>query len=105
MGKAVVKWLAASGAALALGVAMLLWGLGVASECSTPHQIHWWAGAPPFALFVALGGYVAARGSVAQRLLLFIASAAIISAYVAMLSASLPMVIATEISCAAQRMR
>jgi uncharacterized membrane protein YccC len=57
------------------------------------------------ALFVASGGYVAVRGGVAQRLLLFLASAAIVAAYAATLSMSLPMVIETEIGCAADGRR
>lgn len=70
MGRVVIKWLVASGAAMALATAMLLWGGGPASECSTPHQIRWWGGLPVFSLFVAAGAYVVARGSVAQRVLL-----------------------------------
>ncbi len=105
MSSGVSKWLATGGAVLALAVAMLLWGLAPASECSTAHRIHWLAGLPAFGLFVAAGGFVAARGSLAQRLLLFMASAAILAAYVAMLSASLPMVMQTEIGCAAAGLR
>lgn len=105
MSKVVIQWLAASGAILALALAMLFWGLAPASECSTPHQIHFWGGLPVFGLFVATGCYVAARGTVTQRLLFFLASAAIIAVYVAVLSQSLSMVIQTEIGCAAEGLR
>ena len=97
----VISWFVAIGALLVLAVAMLAWGLAPASECSTPHQIHWWGGLPAFAIFMLLGGYIAARGSLAQRLLLFLASGAVIAAYVGVLSLSLPMVIQTETGCAA----
>ena len=100
-----MKWLVSIVATLALALAMLIWGLGPASECSTPPQIHWWIGFPVFGLFVAAGGYVSAQGTAAQRLLLFMASAAIVAGYVAILSRSLPMVIETEIGCAAEGLR
>lgn len=103
MRAAAVTWLATLGALAALGAAMLLWGLAPASECSTPHAIHWWLGLPAFAIFTAAGGYVAVRGHAMQRLLLLLASAAIVAGYVAILSESLPIVIRTEIDCAATR--
>lgn len=100
--KSVIRWFVAAGAVLAFAIAMLLWGLGPASECSTPHELHWWAGLVPFALFIAAGGYIVVRGTAAQRLLLFLASAAVIPLYMAALSVSLQLVIETEIGCAAQ---
>lgn len=100
-----IGWATTIGAVLAFALAMLIWGLGPASECSTPHQIHRWAGVLPFAFFVAAGAFMSARGTAAQRLLLFVASAVTIAAYVWVLSLSLPMVIETEISCAATAQR
>lgn len=100
-----IGWVTAISAALALAFAMLLWGLGPASECSTPHQIHRWAGVIPFVLFVAAGAYTSARGTAAQRLLLFVTSAATVAAYIWVLSFSLPMVIETELGCAATDQR
>lgn len=105
MRSAVMKWLVTIGATIALATAMLLWGLAPASECSTPQEIHWWSGLPVFVFYVAAGCYIAAQGTLAQRLLLFITSAGIIVVYVAILSQSLPIVIQTEISCAAQGLR
>ena len=102
---AVMKWLITIGATIVLAMAMLLWGLAPASECSTPQEIHFWIGFPVFVFFVAAGCYIAARGTLAQRLLLFIASAAIVAGYVATLSRSLPMVVQLEISCAAEGLR
>jgi hypothetical protein len=100
-----MKWLITIGATIALAMAMPLWGLASASECSTPQEIHFWIGFPVFVFFVAAGCYIAARGNPVQRLLLFIASAAIVAGYVATLSRSLPMVIQLEISCAAEGLR
>jgi hypothetical protein len=103
--KSVIGWCAAAGAALAFAFAMFLWGVMPASECSTRHEVHVWAGLVPFAMFVAAGGYVVVRGTVGQRLLLFLASAAVIPLYVATLSVSLQLVFETEIDCAAQGYR
>jgi hypothetical protein len=105
MGRAAMKWLVTIGATIFLATAMLLWGLVPASECSTPQEIHWFTGFPVFVFFLAAGCYIATRGTLAQRLLLFIASAAIVAGYVATLSQSLPMVLQLEISCAAQGLR
>lgn len=41
-----------------------------------------WIGFPVFVLLVAAGCYIAERGNLAQRLLLFIASAAIVAGHV-----------------------
>lgn len=100
-----IGWLLALGAALALATAMLLWRLAPASECSTPQQLHWLRGLPPFVLFVLAGGYTLARGSVGQRLLLLAALATVLPLYIFLLSESLQIVIATEISCAADGLR
>ncbi len=78
---------------------MFLWGLAPASECSTPHQVHWRLGLLPFALFVVAGGYTLMQGTVGQRLLLLAALAAVLPLYVFLLSESLQIVIATEVSC------
>jgi hypothetical protein len=75
---------------------MLVWGLPPASDCGTPHQILWWPGLFPFALFVAAGGYTAWRGTVGQRLLLFLTTAAIVVAYILVLSSALQIAIDTE---------
>ena len=96
-----LKWVAVVGAAISLGIAGLGWSVGPASECSTPQLLHFSLGLLPFGLFAAVGAYVIARGSVAQRLTLFAASTIIFIGYVWGLSLSLPMVFATEISCAA----
>lgn len=93
------------GASTGLAIAGVTASLGVASECSTAHQIHWWIAAPFFALFLFAGGYVFAAGSTAQRLTLFVALAVIVAAYVTGLALSLPMVVKTEISCAADGAR
>ena len=100
-----IGWLVALGAALAFATAMLLWGLAPASECSTPHQVRWGSGLPPFALFVIAGGYILVRGTVGQRLLLLVALAAVLPLYISVLSESLQIVITTEISCAARGLR
>jgi hypothetical protein len=100
-----IGWVTAFGAALAFALAMLLWGVGPASECSTPHEVHRWAGFLPFTFFIAAGAFTAARGTAAQRLLLFVTSAVTVAAYVWVLSFSLPMVIETEIGCAATAQR
>ncbi len=100
-GEREMKWLATIGSIIALTVAMLSWGLTPASECSTSHSIDWWRGLSFFATFVVAGGFIAARGNTAQRVLLFLTSAAVIAGYVAVLSQSLPIVIQTEIGCTA----
>lgn len=94
-------WFAATGAALALGIALLLWSVAPASECTTPQQVQWWAGLAPFCLSVVAGGYTALRGTAAQRLLLLVVSAVLVAGYVWALSRSLPIVIDTEVTCAA----
>jgi hypothetical protein len=93
-------WIAAVAGSLAIGVAMMLWSLAPSSECSTPDQIQWWSGLVPFGLFVVAGAYTIVRGTIAQRLLIFLASAAMVAAYVWVFSRSLPIVIDTEIGCA-----
>jgi cytochrome bd-type quinol oxidase subunit 2 len=94
------RWVAVVAAAVALAFAALVSSVAPASECSTGHDIHWWIAAPFFALFLAAGAYVVAAGNVAQRLTLFLASGLLMSSYVAVLAASLPMVYETEIGCA-----
>jgi hypothetical protein len=89
-------------AIIGLAIAGFLSSLPPASECSTAHKIHWLLAAPFFSLFVVAGAYAIVKGSVAQRIILFIAVAMIIAGYVTGLSSSLPMVFETEISCAAQ---
>ena len=98
-------WPAVGIAALAFGFAMLLWGLAPASECGTPHEIRWPAGFLPFLVFLAAGSQTVVRGDVAQRLVLFVTVATTIAAYTWLLSRSVPMVIQTEISCAARAHR
>lgn len=90
-------------ALLALLLAMLLWGLAPASECGTPHEIRWWAGLLPFLVFLVIGIRIVGQGDPGRQMTLFLASAAVVATYTLVLSLSLPMVIATEISCAAQR--
>ncbi len=102
---AVMKWLITIGATIVLAMAMLLWGLAPASECSTPQEIHFWIGFPVFVFFVAAGCYIAARGTLAQRLLLFIASAAIVGRACSDTLEAFPMVVQLEISCAAEGLR
>lgn len=94
-------WIAVAVAALGLAVAGLSASLGPASECSTPHEVHWWTATPFFAVFLLAGAYIAASGTSAQRLTLFVAIGAVIAGYVAGLALSLPMVFAAEIGCAA----
>ena len=93
--------LAVAGAVVSLAAAGLTASVGPASECSTAHEVHWWIAAPFFLLFLAAGGYVVAAGSAAQRLTMFIAVGVVMAGYVAGLALSLPMVIETEIGCAA----
>ena len=100
-----VKWregLAVAAAIFGLAIAGFLTSLPPASECSTAQEMHWLLAAPFFALFVIAGAYAIVKGSIAQRVILFIAVAAISAAYVHFLSVSLPMVFETEISCAAR---
>lgn len=93
-------WLSVVGSLAALAVTMLLWAVGPASECSTPHEIHFWAGAIPFVLYMGIGGLVATRGSAGHRLAAFGGSALALVAYAFILSLNLPMVINTELGCA-----
>jgi hypothetical protein len=99
-GHAVADWCLAALAAGAFAFAGLASSVGPASECSTPHAVHWHIAALPFLLFVAAGGYVFARGGAAVRLLLFAWICLVLAGYVAGLSMSLPMVYETEIGCA-----
>lgn len=98
-------WIAVAGAAGGLAVAGLAASVGPASECSTPHEVHYWAATPFFILFLVAGGHVMAAGSAAQRLTLFVALGVVMAGYVAGLALSLPMVFETEIGCAADGAR
>ena len=105
MTNALRGWVAVAGSAVGLAIAGLVASVGPASECSTPHEIHWGLAAPFFAMFLVAGGYVAAAGTRAQRLTLFLAAGAVMAGYVSGLAASLPLVFQTEIGCAADGAR
>ena len=98
-------WLASGASIVLLALAMLIWSVAPASECSPTQNIDWWMGLLPFVLAVAAGAYALTVGSRAQRLTLFLISMAIIAGYVRTLSQSLPIAFATEISCAAEAKR
>lgn len=94
-------WIAVIVAGGALTASYFTASIPVASECSTPHELRWWVAAPFFAFYVVAGAYVMVIGGRALRLLLFIGTALAVAAYVAGLSMALPLIIETEISCAA----
>lgn len=94
-------WIAVIVAGGALTAAYLTASIPVASECITPHELRWWVAAPFFALYAVAGAYVMAVGGRALRLLLFIGTVLTVAVYVAGLSMALPLIIETEISCAA----
>lgn len=98
-------WIAVIVAGGALTASYFTASIPVASECSTPHELRWWVAAPFFALYVVAGAYVMAAGGRAHRLLLFIGTALGVAVYVGGLSMALPLIIETEISCAAARER
>ncbi len=98
-------WIAVIVAGGALTTAGLAASIGIASECSTPQEVHWWIAAPFFALYAVTGAYVMAVGGRAQRLLLFVGAVIIVAGYVGGLSMSLPTAFETEISCAAAGQR
>ncbi|HZF94176.1 MAG TPA: hypothetical protein VEZ20_04795 [Allosphingosinicella sp.] len=100
-----MNWCLAALAAGAFAFALLASSVAPASECSTPHSVHWHIAALPFLLFVAAGGYVFFWGGAAVRLLLFAWMCLVLAGYVAGLGLSLPIVYETEISCARQGMR
>ena len=93
-------WVAVIVAGGALTTAGLAASIGIASECSTRHEVHWWIAAPFFALYAVTGAYVMAVGGRAQRLLLFVGTVLTVAGYVGGLSMSLPTAFETEISCA-----
>ena len=99
------EWVASGTAVILLALAMLIWSVAPASECSTFQGINWWMGLLPFVLAVAADTYAIAFGSRPQRLTLFLISMAIVAGYVWTLSQSLPIAFATEISCAAEAKR
>lgn len=94
-------WIAVIVAGGALTTAGFTASIGIASECSTPQEVHWWIAAPFFALFAVTGVYVTAVGTRAQRLLLFVGTVLTVAGYVGGLSLTLPTAFETEISCAA----
>jgi hypothetical protein len=98
-------WSASGAAAILLALAMLMWSITPASECTTPQNVNWWKGLLPFALAVTAGAYAIAYGSRAQRLAVFLASAVVVCGYAWILSESLPEAITTAINCAAAAKR
>ena len=95
-------WASAIVSLVGLLVAVLMWSVGQASECSTPLELNWLPGLVPFLVFQLFGTYAIALGDRRQRLAVFIASSVVIAAYVWGLAQSLPSAISTEIACAAQ---
>jgi len=98
-------WIAVIVAGGALTTAGVAASIGLASECSTPQEVHWWIAAPFFALYAVTGAHVMAVGGRAQRLLLFVGTVITVAGYVGGLSMSLPTAFETEISCAAAGQR
>jgi hypothetical protein len=94
-------WIAVIVAEAALTAAGFTASFPIASECSTPQELHWWIAAPFFAIYAVAGTYVTAVGTRAQRLLLFVGTVLTVAGYVGGLSLTLPTAFETEISCAA----